>query len=153
MLLVYAAASGEKVVISGGRRLETVPMIATFIGRSRENPCYSATRAGPSGRRRGRICTASSRIRCSWIRSRGISGSGPALRRRRSASSPGTSPTWARAPFPGTRSKIESTWRCKTKNENNHGDAEIQRIAELKKGGEYKIFFLLVFSVLSVPLW
>jgi len=29
----------------------------------------------------------------------------------------------------------------------------IQRVAELKKGGEYKIFFLLVFSVFSVPLW
>jgi hypothetical protein len=29
----------------------------------------------------------------------------------------------------------------------------IQRIAELKEGGEYKIFFLLVFSVFSVPLW
>ena len=29
----------------------------------------------------------------------------------------------------------------------------IQRITELRKGGEYKIFFLLVFSVFSVPLW
>jgi hypothetical protein len=29
----------------------------------------------------------------------------------------------------------------------------IQRIAELKKGGEYNIFFPLVFSVFSVPLW
>jgi len=29
----------------------------------------------------------------------------------------------------------------------------IQRITELKKGGIYKIFFLLVFSVFSVPLW
>jgi len=30
---------------------------------------------------------------------------------------------------------------------------ETQRIAELKKGGEYKIFFLLALSVFSVPLW
>ena len=29
----------------------------------------------------------------------------------------------------------------------------IQRITELKKGGKYKIFFFLVFSVFSVPLW
>ena len=28
-----------------------------------------------------------------------------------------------------------------------------QRITELKKGGKYKIFFLLVLSVFSVPLW
>jgi hypothetical protein len=43
--------------------------------------------------------------------------------------------------------------RCKTENENNHGDTEAQRIAELKKVGIYKIFFFLVFSVFSVPLW
>jgi hypothetical protein len=28
-----------------------------------------------------------------------------------------------------------------------------QRIAELRKGGEYKVLFLPVFSVFSVPLW
>jgi hypothetical protein len=32
-------------------------------------------------------------------------------------------------------------------------EQSIQRIAELRKGGEHKIFFLLVFSVFSVPLW
>ena len=30
---------------------------------------------------------------------------------------------------------------------------ETQRIAELGKGGEYKISLLLIFSVFSVPLW
>ncbi len=29
----------------------------------------------------------------------------------------------------------------------------MKRIAELKEGGKHKIFFLLVFSVFSVPLW
>jgi len=46
-----------------------------------------------------------------------------------------------------------STWRCKAKNENNHEDAEYKENRRIEKGGEYKIFFLLVFSVFSVPLW
>jgi hypothetical protein len=44
-------------------------------------------------------------------------------------------------------------WRCKAKNENNHEDAEYTENRRIEKGGEYRIFFLLVFSVFSVPLW